>query len=117
MASRRKLTTVFIILAGTLALTQAPAAAFPGDLSAGEYNNTTLSGAFGYFNPTDFSSLNVNVNHTTKAFKLVGGAWISTESTTVQIDFFQGRWASAVTAATSSARASSRSTAGWAARL
>lgn len=85
----RRFGTFVAAVVGTLALTQGGAAAFSGDLSAGEYDNTTLTAGFGYFNQSDFSNLNVNVTDSTISSKAVGGAWTKTESLQVEIDFFQ----------------------------
>jgi hypothetical protein len=85
----RRIVTTLAAAAGTLALAQAPALAFPGDLSAGEYDNTTLTAGFAYFNQTDFSNLNVNVTDVTRAFKPVGAAWTSTSTRQLEVDFFQ----------------------------
>jgi hypothetical protein len=88
MAFRRLITGV-LASAITLVISQFPAFAFPGDLTAGEYDNTTVTAGFGYFNQTDFSNLSLNLTDATKAYKPVGGAWTSTETRTLQIDFFQ----------------------------
>lgn len=88
MAFRHPFVTAVAALVGTLGITQAPVFAFPGDLSAGEYDNTTLTAGFGYFSSVDFSNLNVNLSDTTTAFKAPGAAWTSTETQTVEVDYY-----------------------------
>lgn len=84
-----KLASVFVTLAGTLALTQASAVAYPGDLAAGLYDNTTNQAGFGAFNP-DGSGLSVQVNDAINVAKPAAGASTSTESATVEIDIYTG---------------------------
>src|SRR5438128_5505684 len=88
MAVWRKLAMLFIVFVGPLAITEAPAAAYPGDLAAGEYDNSTHEAGFGYFNDIDFSGFNVDVDDIVKAAKPVGAAWTSTESATVSVNIY-----------------------------
>ncbi len=60
----------------------------PGAVAAGEYHTVAKQAGFSFFDPTSFASLDLTVTDTAATSALQGSAPSTTETTQLQIDFF-----------------------------